>query len=172
MVEECVFCKITEGEIPAFKVYEDRNTLAFLDINPCSPGHTVVIPKKHFKLLTEMSELSVRDLWAAAWLVEKGVRDAMGADGVNVGVNDGEVAGQGVPHVHLHVIPRFRNDKGGSMHSIVRTEVPREQLPGHADKIKRALQGATLEEGAPEPKLEKKTQAKPKSQKKWYFFEK
>lgn len=173
MANGCIFCKIAAGEIPAFKVYEDANTLAFLDINPCSPGHTVVTPKKHFKLITEMPELLVRDLWAAAWLVEKAVREATEANGMNVGVNDGEAAGQGVPHVHVHIIPRFAGDKGGSMHSIVRAEVPRESLPGQADKIKRALEGAALEEGAPEPKLPKKAAGKkPKEKKKWYFFEK
>lgn len=172
---ECIFCKIASGEIPTNKVFENQYVMAFLDINPCAPGHTVVAPKRHFALLTQMPSDLVKDLFAASVQIEDAVRRSMAADGMNVGVNDGEVAGQGVAHVHVHIIPRFRNDKGGSMHSIVRAQVNKELIPKYAQQIKSALGGG---QAAPKPapattsptaSAEKKDVAKPK--KKWHFLE-
>jgi histidine triad (HIT) family protein len=106
----CIFCKIVRGEIPSFKVYEDDSTLAFLDINPVHPGHTLVIPKKHAGNIFEIS--------ASKWaLVQETVRKiaiaiekATNADGVNMLMNNREHAGQIVDHAHVHLIPRFKGD--------------------------------------------------------------
>lgn len=180
-MDECVFCKIAAGEIPTLKVYDDASVIAFLDINPCSPGHAVVAPRRHYKLLTDMPPEAVKDLFAAVVLVERAVKTAMNAPAANVGVNDGELAGQGLPHVHVHIIPRYKDDKGGSMHSIVRVPVQKEALEGYLNKIRAEIKagggtivGAAL---APEKEKEKKekgasgpsTTAKPK--KKWHFLE-
>lgn len=116
----CIFCKILNKEIPNYTVYEDENVLAFLDIFPCSKGHTVVIPKKHFESLWDMNMETFQ-------AVAEGLRAAAGRiqtrllpDGMNVGLNNGEVAGQAVPHLHWHIIPRYKEDGGGSMHSIIK----------------------------------------------------
>jgi histidine triad (HIT) family protein len=119
---DCIFCKIVAGEIPNYTVYESENVLAFLDINPCTKGHTVVIPKKHFE---KMSELGKAD---HAYFMD-GLREAvervdhvLAPHGFNIGVNDQPAAGQVVPHVHWHIFPRWKNDGGGSVHSIIKSE--------------------------------------------------
>jgi histidine triad (HIT) family protein len=107
---DCIFCKIVAGELPSFKVYEDEKTLAFLDIHPVHAGHTLVAPKKH---VLNIFDISPED-WAAvaevvrmlATVIDK----AVDADGVNIAMNNREHAGQVVPHAHVHIIPRFKND--------------------------------------------------------------
>lgn len=119
---DCLFCKIIAGEIPCYKVYEDESVLAFLDIFPCSKGHTVVIPKEHAETIWEMSNEDFQrvagGLRAAAGRVEARLKP----DAMNIGLNNGKIAGQAVPHVHWHIIPRYEGDGGGSMHSIVKSK--------------------------------------------------
>ena len=110
MNADCIFCKIVKGEFPSSKVYEDSMFMVFLDIAPVNKGHTLLIPKQHYEDLFAMPEeiLSLaggilRKLSAA---VMKGVM----ADGVNVGVNNKQAAGQIVFHAHFHIIPRFNQD--------------------------------------------------------------
>lgn len=125
---DCLFCKIVSGEIPSYKVYEDSSTLAFLDINPVSRGHTVVLPKVHTGSFTEMVPDDAGLLFAAVNRVMKAVLKTLGAPAANVGLNNGEIAGQSVPHVHVHIIPRYENDGGGSMHTIVDGEADTGEL--------------------------------------------
>lgn len=116
---DCLFCKIIKGEIPSHKIYEDEETFAFLDINPCSRGHTVVVPKKHCDSFTDMSTEDAGALFATVKMLSGMIEDALSTDGSNVGLNNKPAAGQVVPHVHVHIIPRMEDDEGGSMHSIV-----------------------------------------------------
>ncbi|MGC9310768.1 MAG: HIT family protein [Candidatus Aenigmatarchaeota archaeon] len=132
---DCLFCKIISGEIPALKIAEDGQNLAFLDINPCSPGHTVVIPKKHYARLDDMPRGEAEALFGFASEVSKRVCRAMGTSDCNIGINNGSMAGQVVGHTHLLIIPRFPNDGGGSVHSVVRIPVNKEALPEIAEKI-------------------------------------
>lgn len=118
---DCLFCKIVKGEIPSYKVYESADVLAFLDIKPCSKGHTVVIPKKHFATVAEMDEANWQKLNAGLLQAAKKVESVLRPDGLNVGLNNGPAAGQAIAHLHWHIIPRFINDGGGSMHSIVKS---------------------------------------------------
>lgn len=110
-MNECIFCKIVAGEMPAHKVYEDEKTLAFLDIFPVNPGHTLVIPKA--KDTRNIFDVSSED-WAAATetarKVAHAVEKAVGADGVNIMMNNRSHAGQVIDHPHIHVIPRFKGD--------------------------------------------------------------
>ena len=117
---DCLFCKIIAKEIPCYKVYEDENVLAFLDIHPCSKGHTVVIPKKHFSNLSEMPEQDFIKMSDGLKHAVSKVQEIINPDGMNVGLNNGQSAGQAVGHLHWHIIPRWINDGGGSMHSIIR----------------------------------------------------
>lgn len=117
---QCLFCRIIQKEISHYPVYEDDSVLAFLDINPCSEGHTVVIPKQHFARVADIPEHDWVPLMRGLQMVCKRVEITTHSDGLNVGLNDGPVAGQAVPHLHWHVIPRYKGDGGGSMHSIVR----------------------------------------------------
>ncbi len=115
----CPFCRIAQGELSAHLVYEDDQVLAFLDAVPMAPGHTLVVPKAHVERFTELSPDQAGRLFVVAVKVGKALQEVLGAAGLTVGVNDGRVAGQGVPHVHLHVIPRFPGDGGGSLHSVL-----------------------------------------------------
>ena len=110
MTEDCLFCKIISGEIPSYRVYEDEAVYAFLDIYPASEGHTLVAPKKHFDSFTDLGAEDVAALFEAARKVTLALEKAFSANGMNIGVNNGEVAGQEVPHVHVHVIPRKKGD--------------------------------------------------------------
>ncbi len=121
-MNECLFCKIVVGTIPNYTVYEDENVLAFLDIHPCSKGHTVVIPKKHFNNVQEMSSGEWLSLMTGVRLAMEKVQNTLNPGGLNMGINDRPVAGQAVGHVHWHIIPRYVGDGGGSMHSIVRSK--------------------------------------------------
>lgn len=109
-MSECVFCKIIAKEIPSYKVYEDESTLAFLDIAPVNPGHTLVISKKHYVNIEEISEEELCKVMKAVKKVGKAVKDGLGAVGYNVVSNNDPIAGQMVPHLHWHVIPRIEND--------------------------------------------------------------
>lgn len=117
---DCIFCKILNKEIPNLTVYEDENILAFLDIFPCAAGHTVVIPKKHFENLWHMNIETFQTLSAGLRAAAGRIQARLKPDGMNIGINDGPIAGQAVPHVHWHIIPRYKGDGGGSMHSIIK----------------------------------------------------
>lgn len=111
-MENCIFCKIIAGEIPSSRIYEDDCCIATLDINPAAPGHTLIIPKEHHQDLTdETSEKLLGHLFKTAAQIGLRQKERLGADGFNVIQNNGEAAGQSVPHLHVHVIPRFMGDK-------------------------------------------------------------
>ncbi len=117
---DCLFCKIIQGQIPCHKVHEDRDNLAFLDIKPQAEGHTVVIPKIHAETVFDLGEEQNKKLMAAVVNTMAKIRDKLEPDGFNVGWNHYPAGGQVVPHLHLHIFPRYTNDGGGSMHSIVK----------------------------------------------------
>jgi len=109
--EHCIFCKIIRGEIPCAKIFEDDHVLAFLDINPAAPGHALVVPKAHAQTLLDVSPNSGNALVAALQKVGRAIMIECGATGFNCMQNNFASAGQVVPHVHWHVIPRFDNDE-------------------------------------------------------------
>lgn len=114
-----IFSKIVEGEIPARVVYEDETTMAFLDANPLAPGHTLVIPKDEYERLNDVPDDLVTDLYATIHRMVPAVEEAVDADATTVAFNNGEAAGQEVPHVHCHIVPRFEGDGGGPIHGVV-----------------------------------------------------
>ncbi len=107
---DCIFCKIVAGEVPADKVYEDENVVAFLDIAPVNKGHTLLIPKAHSVDLLDMPPESLQALMAVLPHVARGVLAGSGAPAFNVGLNNGGAAGQVVMHTHFHIMPRFADD--------------------------------------------------------------
>ena len=137
-MKECIFCQIVQGERSAHTLFEGEKALAFLDIFPCTTGHTLVIPRRHYVSLGEMPLEEVGALFQAAALVAEKVQQAVGAHGFNLGVNNGKVAGQEVFHVHIHIIPRYVNDGGRSMKGIVRMQMG-ESLEIVAQKIRQAM---------------------------------
>jgi len=109
-VNDCIFCKIIGGEIAASKVYEDDDTLAFLDVMPISRGHTLLIPKAHSENLAGTSAEVMEKIGPAIQKVSAAVAAATDAGGVNLVLASGEAAGQEVPHLHFHIIPRHTGD--------------------------------------------------------------
>ena len=107
MNEGCIFCEIVSKEAGAVIVFEDEHSLAFLDIHPLNPGHTLVVPKKHYPSMAEMSPLEVGRVFVSVAKVMKGVMRASKADGINIGQSNGRAASQEVFHMHVHVIPRY-----------------------------------------------------------------
>ncbi|MCG7848935.1 MAG: HIT family protein [ANME-2 cluster archaeon] len=109
-MDDCIFCKIVNGGIPSYTVYQDDDTLAFLDINPNTQGHTLVIPKKHAANITDMDDKDIASLFRTVRKVVSGLQAAINPEGFNLVVNHGEVAGQVIHHFHCHVIPRNTGD--------------------------------------------------------------
>jgi histidine triad (HIT) family protein len=132
---DCLFCKIAKKEIPAEIVYENDKTLAILDINPHSPGHTMVLSKFHSLTILDLPEEEVGPLFSAVKKVTEMIQKALKPEGFTIGINHGKISGQVIDHLHIHVIPRFKNDGGGSVHSVVNNP-PKESLKEIANKIK------------------------------------
>ena len=108
---DCVFCKIIKGEIPSTKVYEDDRVIAIMDISQVTEGHTLVIPKKHYKDFIEIDSEDLKYLTEIAQKIGKSMmKNLKGIKGLNIVNNCGEKAGQAVMHYHLHIIPRYEND--------------------------------------------------------------
>ena len=120
MEENCIFCKISKGEIPSHKLYEDEHSFAFLDIQPHAKGHTVVIPKKHAVTLFDLDDGSYKNLMLAVKRCMEKIQEKLNPDGFNTGWNHNSAGGQVVPHLHIHIMPRYNDDGGGSMHSVVK----------------------------------------------------
>ena len=129
-----MFCGIVEGRIPAQKVYEDEHVVAFMDIGPVVKGHVLVVPKRHYDPITGTPDEVLSRLIRVVRIVADAQMKGLKADGINVTQANGRVAGQVVPHIHFHVIPRFEDDrhswnwKAGSYEN-------REEMAGYAEKI-------------------------------------
>lgn len=116
---DCIFCKIINKEVPNYTVYEDDFVLAFLDIFPHAKGHTVAIPKKHTETFLELTKVETQNFVSGIKKAMERVNEVLNPDGFNVGWNERLAGGQVVPHLHVHIFPRYDGDGGGSMHSIV-----------------------------------------------------
>jgi len=110
---DCVFCKIVDGTIPSIKVYEDASTLAFMDINPLTEGHLLVVPKRHSQTLMETDDAVLQETILAAKKLGAALVRALKVDSVNLLQANGRWAAQSVPHLHFHLIPRRENDGAG-----------------------------------------------------------
>ena len=110
-MEDCIFCKIADGKIPALKVYEDENTISFLDIMPANKGHCLVVPKKHYETLLDIPDEDLKNLIIATKKVAKALSLSIGNGDYNIIMNNGKLVGQIVAHAHVHIIPRFKGDR-------------------------------------------------------------
>ena len=132
----CLFCKIVAGEIPCEKIYEDADTLAFLDIMPVNPGHTLIIPKEHYANVFE----APADVWGKVMdtvkKVAHGIQAGIPSPDLNIAMNNGKLAGQVVFHAHVHVMPRHEGDGYELWHGKKYEDGGAKQI---ADKIKNAL---------------------------------
>ncbi|MEK7569308.1 MAG: HIT domain-containing protein [Patescibacteria group bacterium] len=135
-MDDCIFCKIIRGEIPSTKIYEDGDAFAFLDIAPVNVGHTLVVPKQHFKNVYETPDEVLQKVMTAAKKIAEALK-ALPSDGVNVTINNDSAAGQVVFHFHVHVIPRIAGDGFPLWHS--RRPYNEGEAKGTAEKIMRGL---------------------------------
>ena len=110
---DCVFCKIRDGQVPSFKIHEDERTLTFMDINPLNSGHCLVVTKAHAATLFEADVADLAAAMGAAKKVALAIQQGLKPDGLNVLQANGAAAFQSVPHFHLHLIPRWKNDGKG-----------------------------------------------------------
>jgi len=109
-MENCIFCKIVKGELPCHKVYEDDKVLAFLDVAPVNPGHTLVVSKEHYANLEEIPEESLSELIKIVKMIGSSIKENLGYAGYNLIENNDPIAGQIIPHIHFHLIPRRVKD--------------------------------------------------------------
>ena len=107
---DCIFCKIIAGEIPAVRILDDEKVIAFMDINPASRGHMLVVPKNHAENIFEISEADLSSVMGAVKRCAGAVKEALGAEGITVLQLNGKASDQLVPHLHVHIMPRWEND--------------------------------------------------------------
>ncbi|MBI9015655.1 MAG: HIT family protein [Phycisphaerae bacterium] len=136
MMTDCIFCKIIAGNIPCAKIYEDDATLAFLDIGPCSDGHTLVIPKKHYETLDQCDPETMAAVGETLTNVALALVNALDIHGYNVVCNNGSQAGQEVPHLHFHIIPCKGNQK------CVKLASQGQYAPGQMENIRKTIADA------------------------------
>ena len=127
MSDDCIFCQIAAGDIPANVVAETDTVLAFLDANPLAAGHTLVIPKDHYHRLNDVPDDVAADLYSVLHEIVPAVEEAVDAPATTVAFNNGEEAGQEVPHVHGHVVPRSEADGERPIHALF------DERPGVSD---------------------------------------
>jgi histidine triad (HIT) family protein len=144
-MSECVFCQIIQKQLPASVVYEDEQIVAFLSNRPVNEGHTLVVPKKHYANIYEISEDETAYLFKIAKQVALAVRDSIDAEGIRIVQNNGEAAGQVVFHLHVHVIP-MKPHEGFSHGKAYRSQSNSrnvDELEIDAEKIRNFLQRTT-----------------------------
>ena len=110
MKEDCIFCKIANGQIPSKTLYEDEDFRVILDLGPATEGHALILPKEHAANLFELSEELASKVLVVAQKIAVRMKETLGCDGLNLVQNNGAAAGQTVSHFHIHVIPRYEND--------------------------------------------------------------
>jgi len=107
---DCLFCQIIAGQIPSTKVAESDNVVAILDINPVNPGHTLIIPKKHSKNMLDADDETLKEMVLFSKRVAQAILDSLEYEAFNLELNNGQIAGQVIPHLHWHLVPRTADD--------------------------------------------------------------
>ncbi|MCD6398582.1 MAG: HIT family protein, partial [Candidatus Aenigmarchaeota archaeon] len=134
-MQQCPFCKIASKQSEADIIYEDDHSLAFLDANPSAPGHALLIPKEHVPDIQTIDDELLCNFFKALKRVTSMIKEALDPDGFTIGINQGQCAGARVPHLHIHIIPRFNDDKGAMIQLVVKNP-PHESLASIKEKIK------------------------------------
>ena len=137
----CIFCKIANGSISANIIDQNNRAIAFLDAFPLSAGHTLIIPKSHYSKVQDMNKEDSSDVFNLLWKLSGVVEKAAGVNASTIAIHNGKAAGQEVPHVHIHVIPRTTGDGAGPVHSMFkkRPNTGSKELNLMVEKIKKEL---------------------------------
>ncbi|MDY0100739.1 MAG: HIT family protein [Bacilli bacterium] len=136
---DCVFCQIVKGLMPATKIYEDDDVLAFLDISQVTPGHALVIPKKHYDNFVSTPKDILSKVMSVTQRISQASLTMLGAKGINVLTNVNREAGQSVMHFHVHIIPRYISDRGFQITMLKNERLSELNLPVLASEIKKGL---------------------------------
>lgn len=136
-MNNCIFCRIINKEIPASIIYEDKESFAFLDVHPRSPGHTMVLPKVHFENIIDLPLEKIESVFKTVKNITILLKEKIKPDGFTIGINHGKVSGQAIDHLHIHIIPRWLDDAGKSIHDVVNNP-PKEDI----EKIKEKILGS------------------------------
>jgi histidine triad (HIT) family protein len=133
----CVFCKIIAGQIPARVILQNEKAMALLDAFPLAAGHTLVIPKSHYVKIQQMSQQDSVAVFELVWQLTDAVETASQVDASTVAIHNGKDAGQEVPHVHVHIVPRKASDGAGPIHSMFKTKpkLPPEDMDSLRNRI-------------------------------------
>ena len=118
----CIFCKIVAGEIPARVIMQNEKVMALLDAFPLAPGHSLVIPKSHYAKVQQMSEQDAMAMFEIVWKLTGAVETSSQVSASTIAIHNGSEAGQEVPHVHVHIVPRKRGDGAGAIHSMFKSK--------------------------------------------------
>ena len=137
-MSDCIFCRIVAGEVPAEIVAREPQVTAFLDVQPLADGHVLVVPKTHAARIEDLAPAAADALFRTVLRLAGPVRTALGAAGTTIGINNGDATGQTIPHVHVHIVPRWPDDGAGSVHTIFPRKTSR-SLGEVGGAIRRAL---------------------------------
>jgi len=132
---ECIFCKIINKEIGSEIIYEDEKAVGVLDIHPRSPGHVMVLPKFHAENILDLPDSEIEGVFSAVKKITGILKKTFNPDGFTIGINHGKASGQAVDHLHIHIMPRWHGDGGGSIHNVVSSPTE-ESLEETARKIR------------------------------------
>jgi len=135
--DDCIFCKLANGDIPTNSIYEDEVVKVIFDASPAAPGHILILPKNHYDDIYSMDDETAAHVFKVAVKLSKAYRKALDFDGLNIVQNNGEAAGQTVMHFHMHVIPRYAG--GEDMVSWDPKPAKREELEKQGAKLREAL---------------------------------
>lgn len=137
-MSDCLFCKICGKIVPAEIIHEDSETVAFLDVNPRSPGHSMIVSRHHSRNLLDLPDGAVEPFFSAVKRVTGLLTKALRPDGFSIGINHGAASGQEVDHLHVHIMPRFYGDNGREVQSLVHNP-PQEPLQEMAERIRSVM---------------------------------
>ena len=136
--EDCIFCKIANGEIPSTTIFEDEYHRVFFDIAPASKGHCLIVPKDHYDNIFDLEEQAAGRLFGLAHKVAVSLRNELNCEGMNIVQNNGEIAGQTVFHFHMHLIPRYAGDTVNV--GWKQGEAYMEEIKDLSDKVKASIE--------------------------------
>ena len=134
---DCIFCKLANGDIPTNTLYEDDEFRVVFDLGPATKGHALIIPKNHFRNLYDIDEKTLADAAVLAKKMAGVMTEQFGADGFNIMQNNEEIAGQSVFHFHMHLIPRYKGDK--AINFCTPGEADNDKLSEMAEQIRNAM---------------------------------
>ncbi len=125
---DCLFCKIIRKEIPSDVIFENDFAIGVLDVNPVAPGHSMVIPRSHSETIVDLPENLIEGVFGAVREVLKKLKEKINPDAFTIGINHGRAAGQAIDHLHVHVVPRWKNDGGASIHGVVKNQPDKKEF--------------------------------------------